>query len=528
MSTVTTVTKMSNEHPSDEALFDGDRAALDHARTCEECRVRSVRLRTGAALVQRVRKTSQPDLDWAKVDDFVARAAAETAADVRSGKIRPPSALRRNAPAAIGLSLAIAAAAVIGWRMQTRASNSPGPNVASTHTPSPRTSSGGTRIVDVAPAPWSEVRVILATRDVEHLSAAGERSPLTARSRVHTGDRIVGSTTRSRAVVAASTGQRLDARGESEVRIASLDASGSGAQLVRGEARVDVRRGSAKLTLDAFEWRVVAKSGSFVAKIEGDSVRLRVIEGTVDVAHRGGAPTVLTSGRELVLDKHGQQTAVQSAGAADDHALDERALALGEDGALVALPSGAESAQLTIDGASAPQGTSVVRVSRAASLVARNGDAQWTLELDPRRAAAVEPQWSSHAPTISSGTTPASAATSHGLVAANARRPARASQRVALTASTIPEDAVAGFRAVQRSLGQRARHCFDACERNNSCGDTSALAPVVDFDAEGRVGAIRIEGAPSPTLAACIDREVRAMRLPLLANQRVNLGRFSR
>ncbi len=522
---------MSNQHPSDEALFDGDRAALDHVRTCEECRVRAVRLRVGSALVQRVRKTSQPDLDWAKVDDFIARAAADTAQDIRSGKLRAPSALRRNAPAVAAVSLALAAAAVIGWRMQPRASSTPQTNIASNVAPAPRTTSGGERSIESAPAPWSEARVLLATRDVEHQTATGERSPLTALSRVRAGDRIVGGSARSRALLAAAVGQRLDARGESELRIASLDASGSGAQLVRGEARVDVRRGSAKLSLDAFEWQVVAKGGSFVAKIEGESVRLRVIAGTVDVAHRGGAPTVLESGRELVLDKNGQQTAVSSQGSTDDPLIDERALALGEEGATVTLPDGADDAQLTIDGAPAPRGTRVLRVGRAASLVARSDDAQWTLVVDPRRGAAIEPQWTTRSlreptnSTVATGPVASAGGEQHAPVA---RRPVRPPQRVTLTAATIPESAVGGFRAVQRSLGQRARHCFDACERNNSCGEASGLAPIVDFDAEGRVGAVRLEGTGSPTLSACIEREVRSMRLPLLANERVNLGRFAR
>ena len=169
----------------------------------------------------------------------------------------------------------------------------------------------------------------------------------------------------------------------------------------------------------------------------------------------------------------------------------------------------------------------VLRVSRAVRLRARRGGDEWTLELDPRRAAQSEIQWTQSSHAVASANEPAvHASAPHGTV--TVRRPTARPTRTTLTAATIPPQAMMGFRAVQRSLGQRARHCFDACERNSSCGDASGIAPVVDFDAEGRVGAVRLEGSPTAPLAACIEREVRALRLPLLANERVNLGRFSR
>jgi hypothetical protein len=169
----------------------------------------------------------------------------------------------------------------------------------------------------------------------------------------------------------------------------------------------------------------------------------------------------------------------------------------------------------------------VLRVSRAIRAVARRGSDEWSIELDPRRAARDELRWVAASSTVASAQGPSSGEphpAPHGPLNVRRVQPSR----TVLTAATVPPQAQLGFRAVQRSLGQRARHCFDACERNNSCGDASGIAPIVDFDAEGRVGAVRIEGAGSSTLNACIDREVRALRLPLLANERVNLGRFSR
>ncbi|MFO0558430.1 MAG: hypothetical protein U0269_10475 [Polyangiales bacterium] len=518
----------AENHPTDEELFNGDRTAIEHAKSCDECRVRAVRLKTGAALVQRVRKTSQPELDWAKVDAMIAKAADQTAEDIRAGRIRKPAPVRPYA--VVGGGLALAAGALLAWRLVS----APAPQQlahgpSSNHGPSaqqPATTHTGGEAPLPAIAAWPEARVLLATNDVDHVSAAGERSPLTARSRVRSGDRLHGRSATSRALIAAAHGQRLDARGESELHIGAMQGGESAAELVRGEARVDVSPGSAKLSLDAHEWRVVAKRGTFVAKIEGDNVRVRVLSGVVDAAHRGGAPSSLAAGSEFVLDKNGQRVESPLA-QTPDGAVDDRALGLSEDGELVELPALPEGAELTVEGVSVPRSARVFRVSRAVRAVARRGSDEWSIELDPRRAARDELHWTASSSTVASAQGPSN---SEPHPAPHAPLNVRRAQpsRTVLTAATVPPQAQLGFRAVQRSLGQRARHCFDACERNNSCGDASGIAPIVDFDAEGRVGAVRLEGSPSPTLSACIDREVRALRLPLLANERVNLGRFSR
>jgi hypothetical protein len=530
------------QHPTDDELFNGDRAALEHARGCEDCRVRSVRLRAGQALVQRVRKTSQPDMDWAKVDAFIAQAAESTAQDIRAGRIARPSASRR--PAVIGASLAIAAASVLAWRLTAPSSPAvngqiAGSSVAQTNVVAPRSNAGGEAPLP-AVAAWREARVLLAAGEVTHVpaanaGAAGEPSPLTARSRVRAGDRIRGSALGSRAMLATAAGQRLDARGVGEVRLASLDAAGSQVELVSGEARVDVAPSSGKLSLTVQGWSVVAKRGAFVAKIDGDTVRVRVLSGVVDVAHEGGEATPVEPGREVVLDKRGGRQMQPEAAVANEPELDPRTLGVGEEGELVDVPEGREGAELQIDGAPLPSRTRVLRLSRAVRVIARQSDGEWAIELDPRRAAAQSPQWSVTRPPAVASNTVASRGTDAGastvLVAQRSGLPPRRPPVVArtvLTAATIPPAAAMGYRAVQRALGQRSRHCFDACERSNACGESAGIAPIVDFDAEGRVGAVRLDGSPAPALAACIEREVRAMRLPLLAGERVNLGRFSR
>lgn len=520
------------EHPTDEALFQSERAAVDHARTCDECRVRAVRLRTGAALVERVRKTSQPDLDWAKVDAMVAAAAEKTALDIREGRIRKPSPARGQAM--LGTGLALAAGALLAWRINAnshapqtsvaQASAQQTPVVAQHTLPAQHGHSGGEAPLPL-PAAWSEARVLLASHDVEIERASGERSLLNARSTVRAGDRLRGRSSSSRALIAAAHGQRLDARGESEVRIRALDAGGSAAELVRGEARVDVAQGSAKLSLDVHEWRVVAKGGAFVAKVDGDSVRVVVLSGTIDASHRGGAPMSLVAGSEFVLDKHGQHTA-QPIAQAQDNAIDDRALGLGEEGTSVELPALPDGAVIKLDGVSLSTQARVLRLARAVRLTAERGEERWSLDLDPARTVTGELAWTPGRAAI------VASATEHGSQShagsSAPRMPHASAHRTVLTANTIAPEAAIGFRAVQRALGQRARHCFDTCERSSSCGDASGIAPVVDFDAEGRVGSVRMEGAGSAALNQCIEREVRAMRLPLLANERVNLGRFSR
>jgi hypothetical protein len=513
---------MANKHPSDEALFDGDRAALDHARACDDCRRRAARMTAGAALVQRSRKLSQPELDWGKLDAFAAHAAERAASEVRAGKLRAPSRAPRYL-AWSGGALALAAAAVLALRVSPRTPADPQSQRSTTMISSQRLQSGGEAPVPTTDA-WSEARVLVAAGPVDHVQRDGVRGALTARSRVRPGDRVQGRAPSARVLLASAPGQRLDARGESELRLASMESGSSSAELMRGEARVDVAAGASKLTLDALEWRVVSKRGAFIAKIEGESVRLRVLQGSVDVAHRGGAPTVIASGHEVLLHKGGRSSDEGSSarGTDDDLAIDERALGLGEDGELLTVAPPVEGAALSIDDAGVPRGAHVLRLRRAARLVARLGDAEWSRELDPRRAGEAEPPWV---------VVRAASAPSVAMAAPRAEpraRTTRAQAPTVLTAQTIPSEAMVGFRAVQRALGQRARHCFDACERTSTCGDSSNIAPIVDFDESGRVASVRLEGGASSTLAACIEREVRALRLPLLSNQRVNLGRFAR
>jgi hypothetical protein len=478
-------------------------------------------------------------MDWAKVDAFIAQAAESTAQDIRSGRIARPSASRR--PAVLGASLAIAAAGVLAWRLSAPPANSIDgqSGLAQTTVVVPRSNAGGEAPLPAVSA-WREARVLLAAGEVTHVSAASadgaaESSPLTARSRVRAGDRIRGSALGSRAMLATAAGQRLDARGVGEVRFASLDAAGSQVELVSGEARVDVAPSSGKLSLTVQGWSVVAKRGAFVAKIDGDTVRVRVLSGVVDVAHEGGEATPVEPGREVVLDKRGGRQLQPEATVENEPELDPRAVGVGEEGELVEVPRGREAAELQIDGAALPASTRVLRLARAVRVIARQSDGEWAIELDPRRAAAQTPQWSvTRAPTVAATTAVARTADAGANTALLAQRAGLAPRRppvvarTVLTAATIPAPAVMGYRAVQRALGQRSRHCFDACERSNACGASAGIAPIVDFDAEGRVGAVRLEGSPAPALAACIEREVRAMRLPLLAGERVNLGRFSR
>lgn len=518
---------ISDDHPTNEAIFNGDRAAIEHSQSCDACRVRAIRLQTGAALVQHMRKVSLPDLDWSKLDAMIAKAAVQTADDIRAGRIRKRTPA--HSYAIIG-GLALAAAALLAWRL-VRApvpkplAHGPVPNGAPA-VQLPSSAHAGGEAPLPATAAWPEVRVLLATNDVDHISASGERTPLTARSRVRSGDRLHGRSATSRALIAAAHGQRLDMRGESEVRIGAIRQSESDAKLVRGEVLVQVVPGSAKLSLDAHEWHLVAKRGSFVAQIEGDNVRVRVLSGVVDAAHHGGAPVTLAAGNEFVLDKHGQRVAFPLAQRPED-AVDERAIGLSEDGELMELPSLPEGAALTIEGVSVPRSARVLRIARVVRAVARRGSETWSIDLDPRVAPHGALFWAASSSTV------ASVQESSHVESRSAPSPSLNVRRVqpsrpVLTALTIPAQAQLGFRAVQRSLGQRARHCFDTCERNDSCGDVSAIAPIVDLDAQGRVVAVRLEGSPSPTLAACIEREVRALRLPLLANERVNLGRFVR
>jgi hypothetical protein len=525
---------MSTEHPSDQALFDGEPSALAHARACAPCAVRAGRLRAGSALIQRVRRTSQPELDWERVDLAVHQAAEAAAAQVRAARARPA----RVAPRAalwVGVTLSMAAAATFAVRAATKIhtnSSSDRTLLARPETTVPTVPAvprvhGGEAPLPPSPA-WSEARVLLATDEVTHVQQGGEEAPLRASSRVHAGDRLRARAPSARALVATAVGQRVDLRGPGELRLASLDPAGSQAELVAGEARMDVATSAGKLSLLAQGWRVVLKRGAVIAKIEGDSVRLRALDGIVDVSHGSGAPTVIAPGREVRLDKHGGQSDVEAESRAEPELSRDPLFAGDSDGVLRALPSLEEGVSLSIDGRALPSATRLLRVSRAVRVLARKGPRRWTLSLDPRSEPSAEPVWETDLASLLERTpdagAPVTASALH--VPSATRRPPVT--RVALTPATIPAEAQGGYRAVQRALGLRARHCFEACERMQACGDVSGIAPTVELDPQGRVASVRLEGGASPALSACIDREVRALRLPLLAGERVLLGRFAR
>ncbi|MDP3277658.1 MAG: hypothetical protein Q8Q09_20920 [Deltaproteobacteria bacterium] len=511
-----------SHHPTQQDLYARTTDALKHAKQCSDCALALSRLSCGRSLIESAQRADTAVVDWDSLDAAVLSHVESAVEHVRAERKR--SAQRSRFVQSLGFSVAIAAAGLLVFRGRGGHVDQPQERAVATHHASQ--SAGGEAILPAIPVnAWAEARVLLVAGEVLTVRDGVPSEALSSATHLRAGARVRGTSAASRAVIATSAGQRIDSRGESQVELARLDPSDGRSTLERGEARVDVEANSGRLMLAAHQWNITAKHGAFVAKIEGESVRLRVLSGVVDCAHAQGQPERVAPGQELLLDKHGRRSIVAAASHNDDLALDTQALHGAIDGELLAVPALAEGTSLQLAGGILlPGNTRAMRVRAVQHLEASLGSERWTLTLDPRAHTMAPPAWQ-----------PERTAASNLPVNLQTQRAARTSPvptshatRETLTSTTVPPEAQAGLRAVQRMLGSRTRHCFERCERNATCGETSGIAAIVDLDAAGRVSSVRLEGAPSGDLSTCIEREVRATWLPTLANNRVNLGRFAR
>ena len=89
-----------------EALAAGDSLppacaeALEHCAACPACDVVLQRLRAGVSLLDEARAHTPPMPDWEAIDPHIARAAEDTARQIRAGRLRAPSRWRE--PVAVG------------------------------------------------------------------------------------------------------------------------------------------------------------------------------------------------------------------------------------------------------------------------------------------------------------------------------------------------------------------------------------------------------------------------------------------
>lgn len=521
-----------SQHPTDEELFAADSSAKKHCIECSSCAKRMIRLRAGAALIEETAaRQSAPPLDWHSLDAIVFNAAEQTAQQVRNGTLKAPRTTTQRV-LTVAAPLAMAASAIFGVyeykqhqhaqaQQQQLAQHQATRNTQHISTPNVETNPVRSNVV--TQPEWEAPRVLFATTSVFVTPAAGAERPLNAESLAVVPSVLRPATTLrthlagSRVVVALAEGQRVDLRSGASIRLNTATRAESTTELLSGEARVDVSQDGGRLSMIAHEWSFSAKNGSVVAKLDGESVRLSVLSGEVSVRFQGGAEQQLETGAMWVLSKTGASSK-ESTTVNDALALDQVLAHLSQDGSIVSMREFPHGTELSFaDHVAIPGLLGAFRVNSAMVLHAHVGDDRWMIQVDPAQPIALN--WVGR--TAETPVSPTHQATTGHRVPTPAQ--------VTLNANTLPEEARTAFRLTQQRLGIRTRSCFDRCERSNSCGSIQGMSPTIQLDGNGGVASVALSGQPERLLAVCIENSIRTtVRIPALANTRVNFGQFNR
>ena len=371
-----------SEHPSDTTLFEcatrDDASVRAHLRGCDACAKRFTRLRGGASIIDAVRHDSAPDVDWRSMDARILPAAESAASDIRRGSLRAPR--RIHAPVYIGIALAAAAAGVFMLRTRPRV-DAPTTEIAHV-SPAQQPRANAIARVGAAPVESLTATVLLLAAPVSYAAAGGESMPMNATTQVRQGGRISADDHGGRAIVALRDGVRVDARAGTDLTLARFSSTETTLELAKGEARIDgPARESGRIALEARGWTLLAKGGGFIAKIDGDVVRLRVMSGKVGVSREGVAERDANAGEDIELAATGNFR-VLSHEARDSNEIDDSLLA--DDGQPVTVPRLSDRAAVTVAGhGTLPSGISMLRVRSSITLQSQSGDESWSLLLDP-------------------------------------------------------------------------------------------------------------------------------------------------
>jgi ferric-dicitrate binding protein FerR (iron transport regulator) len=520
-----------SQHPDDEALFASptDSGVAQHVAGCDDCLVRSRRLAAGRALIDAVsRESVPPQLDWREIDAKVMAAAESTAADIRRGVLRPTR--RIGTAMYASAALAAAAAALFAWRMSAHPTHV-APPVAHTHVapavPAPESH------VAIAAAEPVEAMVLMVVAPVAYTAPGGHVAPvlLAANTRVRQGSHIAVDERGGRAVLALHSGYRLDARAGAEVGVSRLDTGSTVLALTKGEARVDgPRLDDERIAVEASGWTLHAKGGAFVAKIDADVVRLRVLSGKVGVSRGTGDEQDIVAGDEVELGHDGPSVRLVSHDARDPNELNMAFLT--QTGGVFEVPAlpGATANDRTgvsvVGFGSLPAGVSSLRANGPLALRAQVGSESYATVLDAtvapsgsvwRRAPRVAPTRSNAAPPSVAAVAPAvapNAMPSATPQAAPAVAPVAANAGAETPQSTA--NAPRSREELEQELRTRAAPCFAQCFQANNCAlHGSDFAYVtIDPDPDGHVTDVRVTGFASSDLTTCVEHAARTLRVP--------------
>jgi hypothetical protein len=536
-------------HLDDAVLFAAgdhlDAEARSHLARCAACRTRQSRLAAGRAIIEEVQHDSSPDVMWSAIDAKVMAAAEGASRDIRRGVVRPT---RRPTVAYVGVALAAAAALVVVVQQRSarthEAAQPNGPaamavrsNGNESPAAQPAARGGGVQV----PATDVEGRVLLLASPVTYAARGESPRAMTARTIMRSGGRVATGERSGRAVLALHRGYRVDARAGSEFEIGALTTADMTMVLTKGEARIDgPSLDAGRVAMRAGAWTVLAKGGGFVTRLDGDAVRVRVISGKVHVAREGGEEREILAGAEIELGASATEPRLVSHDVTDVAALDERLFAgLGN---AVDIPSLANATSVSLDGITLPAGLTALSLREPRMLVARAGNEEWNLAIDPN-ANTVAPSWrrartvvalaantraieSEHSALARvSGSEPAVTTT---LAAANSGATEPTQPSTAPYIAPLPPDP-SGDRSsaraqLEQDLSLRAAPCYAACMANHSCGAGTVGDVHVDTERDGRISSVRVANITSTDVSECIGQTARGLRIPtFMTSQTVHL-----
>jgi hypothetical protein len=484
-----------------EALAAGDSLppacaeALEHCAACPACDVVLQRLRAGVSLLDEARAHTPPMPDWEAIDPHIARAAEDTARQIRAGRLRAPSRWRE--PVVVGFGFAVAAAALLAVRYA--------PVEAPTEVPVAQGPAAPVEApVQAAPGVRYEAGVLLSAGGARVAAAAsGGFVPVATRTSLAEGARIE-TTAAGRAVLALGRGWRADVRAASEVALSTLREPGTALRLTEGTVALTPTGDEApRVALAAGRWTLDAR-GAMVGTYTQSVLRVVVLSGRVDASTGDGAALQMVG--PVVFDLPAVGEAVRRI----ETASDEAALApglLAAEGLWVRVPPLEDGARVTLGTAGAlPSALEALRVQTPATLVAETRRGRMVLDVSGTEGLA----WRA-SPTLAHA----------GPAVPRTTRAARPTPTLAMggpvaTPSAAPSDP--GLTAAQqRAMVGRARprvaRCLAICQEQNRCPETLHGAVSLSVDPDGTTTVSRLD----PSLEGarrCLEGEARFLHFP--------------
>jgi hypothetical protein len=486
-------------HPSPEALFDAAAKGVEgpyapHLADCPACRVAYDRLRVGASLLDVARKDDALDaIDWGRLEEAIQGAAERTAADIRSGRLRPTSSWRGYVVGA----MAFAAAAVGVWYVRGHRTTMVSAPIAARAPAHPARVSLPERQPERPAPPFEGVILLAAGGARQTMAGASVPVRLSSSEGVREGARVETGAL-GRAVFTVQPTVTLDVRPESEATLVAMHRETTTVALARGELAIDREGEAGAVAVHVGRWQV-AVEGDATARATSTTLRVVLLAGRATVRSGEPAGTVFTG--PVVFELPAEAGDARTLGSEAHDAMRLDLTPFRAEGTLWQLPSLPPGGSVSLRGHGAlPDAVEALRLTHTATLDARVGRREYTLEVGSGRVL----QWRRVSATIA-----ADAPTSRPVVVGQAPSP---------MATALPpmsegrELTQAEIHAMSRTITRRIGHCFTRCVETNQCREPHG---VVEFDVSAD-GTTTV-GALDPSVAnarPCLAHEARFIRFP--------------